>query len=151
MNEDAEVKSWFKSLPGKLQRQLAKDLQVIAQGLVDDIKAAAPVDTGKLRDSIRVRRGKKTLEYFVEAGGSATTRSLERTTTYQREVQIGSGDTEGIARGGPAGVSYDYALGVEFGNSRVPAQPFFYSTYRRRQVEVRQEIEAAVADALSKA
>lgn len=148
---EKEVNSWFKQLPGKLQRELARDLQQIASNLSNDIKAAAPVKTGALRDSVRVRRGRKTLEYFVEAGGPTTTREYVGSAKYQREVSIGSKDTQGIARGGGSGKAYDYALGVEFGNKHVPAQPFFYTTYRQRQNQVREEIEQAVFRAVSRA
>jgi len=148
---EKEVQSWFKELPGKIQRELAKDLQRIANELSNDIRAAAPVVTGTLRDSVRVRRGRKTLEYFVEAGGSTTTRQYGGSARYQREVVIGSGDTQGIARGGSSGKGYDYALGVEFGNTHMPAQPFFYTTYRVRQAQVREEVEQAVLNAVSRA
>ena len=70
---DEAVTSWFKALPSKMQRQLARDLKDIADNLAADIKAAAPVKTGKLRDSVRVRRGRNTLELYVEAGGADTT------------------------------------------------------------------------------
>lgn len=126
----AELQSWFKSLPGKVQREFAKDLKRIADGLAEDIRRAAPVgETGRLKESVRVTRGRKSLELYVEAGGPLTT----------KEVRGGSG------------VAYDYALGQEFGNSRTPANPFFYSTYRARRDEVRADIEEAVAQAIAKA
>lgn len=149
---EKEVNSWFKSLPGKLQRELARDLQRIAGELKEDIQAATPVGaTGKLRESVRVRRGRKTLEYFVEGGGPTTTKAYAGRTSYQRQVDVGSGDTQGIPKGGKGNVAYDYALGVEFGNTRVPAQSFFYNTYRARQDDIREEIEEAVFDVLRRA
>jgi len=148
---EKEVNSWFKSLPGKIQRDLARDLQRIAARLSDDVKAAAPVDTGALRDSVRVRRGRGTLEYFVEAGGPSTTRGYLGRAKYKREVVIGSGDTEGISKGGSSGVSYDYALAIEFGTKNMQPKPFFYFTYRARQDEIRQEIEEVVLNAVRRA
>jgi HK97 gp10 family phage protein len=126
----AELQSWFKDLPGKVQREFAKDLRRIADGLADDIRAAAPTgETGRLKESVRVTRGKKSLELFVEAGGALTT----------KEVRAGSG------------VTFDYALAQEFGTERQPAYPFFYATYRVRRDDVRAEIERAVADAIARA
>jgi HK97 gp10 family phage protein len=124
-NDVVAVQSWFKSMPNRLQRQLALDLQRIANNLQADIKAAAPVKSGALRDSVRVRRGRNTLEYFVEAGGSNT----------MGEIRTGSG------------VSYDYSLAVEFGTKKMEAQPFFYSTYREKRDAMREEIAQAVYEA----
>lgn len=125
-----ELQSWFKELPIKLQRELAKDLKEIADGLAEDIRRVTPEgETGNLRSSVRVRRGRRTLEYFVEAGGVTTT----------KEVRQGSG------------VQSDYALHVEFGTSKMSPQPFFYSTYNERRADVRREVEEAVANALGKA
>jgi HK97 gp10 family phage protein len=125
-----DLQSWFVDLPKKLQRELAGRIKDIADELADDIRAAAPEgETGKLKESIRVRRGRNTLELFVEAGGNLTT----------KEVRGGSG------------VPYDYALAQEFGTQKRPAQPFFYSTYRARRADIRQEIDDAVSDVISKA
>lgn len=125
-----ELQSWFQQLPRKLQRELATGLRDIADELAEDIRREAPEgETGKLKQSVRVRRGRGTLELFVEAGGDLTT----------RQVREGSG------------VDYDYALGVEFGNQHAPAQPFFYSTYHARRDDVREKIDDLVGDVLSKA
>lgn len=125
-----DLQSWFRALPYKLQRELAGELKDIADGLADKIRSEAPTGpTGKLKDSVRVRRGRKTLELYVEAGGDLTT----------KEVRAGSG------------VAYDYALAQEFGTQRMPAQPFFYSTYRAEQAGIRERIEDAVSDVIAKA
>lgn len=125
-----DLQSWFKALPGKLQRELAGQLKEIADELASDIRAAAPAgETGRLKESVRVRRGRKTLELYVEAGGDLTT----------KDVRQGSG------------VRYDYALAQEFGTQKMPANPFFYSTYRARQSEIRERIDRAVSDVLAKA
>ena len=43
-----------------------------ADRLATAIKEAAPVDTGKLRDSVKVRRRRNDLDLEVTAGGDAT-------------------------------------------------------------------------------
>ncbi len=146
-----KLQSWFKQLPYTLKRELAGRLQEIAGELADDIKSAAPVKSGALRDSITVRRGRGALTFNVEAGGAATTKTIQRTAGYERDVAIDSGDTEGIARGGGGHVTYDYAMAVEFGTHKMPAEPFFYSTFRVREPAVREQIEQAVNDVLGKA
>jgi HK97 gp10 family phage protein len=126
---DDEVQSWFRNLPYKLQRELAGKIKEIADELADAIRDAAPEDSGLLKQSIQVRRGRGTLELYVEAGGSLTT----------KEVRDGSG------------VPYDYALAQEFGTSHQPADPFFYPTYNELKDDVQEQLKDAVADVLDKA
>lgn len=104
----------FDSLGGKLsemaqlpQGTIADQLNEQADKLVVDMKAAAPVRTGKLRESIRKEQGTDGRSVLVKAGGPLTT----------RPARSGKGD-------------YDYALGTEFGTSKERPEPFFYSTYR---------------------
>lgn len=82
--------------------------------VVADMKAHAPRRTGALANSI----GKQKLgplKYRVKAGGLATTKD-----------------------------GYDYAVGTEFGNHHVGAQPFFYNTYRVHKKEAKNNIRKAV-------
>lgn len=60
----------------------------------------------------------------------------------------GSNDLEMLVQAGGSGVDYDYALAFEFGNSRQPARPFFYPTYREKRDEIVQAIGDAVSEAL---
>ncbi|WP_271572528.1 HK97 gp10 family phage protein [Bradyrhizobium sp. CCBAU 11386] len=126
---DDELQSWFFGLPFKLKRELAGKLKEQADELAGAIKAEAPVASGKLRDSVKVRRRRNELELEVVAGGQATS----------KEIRKG------------AGVDYDYALAIEFGTTEHPAEPFFYNTARERMPDIRDNIEQAVADALAKA
>jgi hypothetical protein len=125
----AAVQRYFRGLPMKVKRQVAGVIKEQADGLAEAIRAAAPKKTGALAGSVQVRRGRNSLELVVVAGGAATT----------KVVRKGSG------------VSYDYALGVEFGNSHVGERPFFYTTYRARADGIRQAIEDGVAEALKNA
>ena len=113
-------------LPIKLKRQLATAIAVEAERLADAIKAAAPVDTGKLRDSVKVRRTKRDLTLEVTAGGDTTIHGTH----------------------GPGGEA-DYALFVEYGTRKKPAHPFFYSTARQMQGEIQANIAKAVEDVLN--
>jgi HK97 gp10 family phage protein len=127
---DQELQSYLGQLPVRLKRELAAELKRQADDLADAIRAAAPQgDTGHLKDSVEVRRGRGSLSLVVTAGGDATT----------KEVRAGSGQP------------YDYAMGVEFGNEHVPAQPFFYSTYAERKDDIEQAIADKVADVMARA
>lgn len=149
---DDEVQSWFDALPYKVKKELAGKIKEQADSLAADIRAAAPRRTGVLAESVKVRRQRDTLDFVVTAGGDATTKTYGRDTGYEREVVIGSGDTEGIAKAKDgAGVTFDYALANEYGTVDQPAQPFFYNTFRARQPEIREAIEEGVAEAISKA
>src|SRR6476659_4803009 len=84
---------------------------LIKQGeeLAENIRNAAPIRTGTLRSSVRVRDvssddGTK-LTVLVIAGGPKTTKRTN-------------------------GHSYDYSVGTEFGTLKEKPEPFFYSTYR---------------------
>src|SRR5689334_1005097 len=105
---DDDVQGWFDDLPYKVKRQLAAAIKEQADGLAAAIKDAAPVRSGKLRDSVRVRRRRNELELEVTAGGDDTT----------KELRSGSG------------IEYDYALAAEFGTSKEEAEPFFFPTFR---------------------
>lgn len=126
---DDEVQSWFSGLSYKLKRELAGRIKEQADDLASAIKAEAPVKSGRLRDSVRVRRRRGELELEVIAGGEATS------------VEIREGSA----------TDYDYAIANEFGTVNAPAQPFFYNTARERLPGIQEEIEQAVADVVSKA
>jgi HK97 gp10 family phage protein len=127
---DQDLQRYLGQLPVKLKRELAAELKRQADDLADAIRSAAPQgETGKLRESVQVRRGRGSLSLVVTAGGETTT----------KEVRTGSGQP------------YDYAMGVEFGNEHVAAQPFFYSTYAERKDDIEQAIQDKVADVMARA
>lgn len=128
MREDEDVQRWLDQIPFKLRRELAQEVQIEAQGLADAIEAAAPRDQGDLADSVEVRRKRNTLEFEVTVGGDKTT----------KEVRGGSG------------VEYDYAMGIEFGNEHVPAQPFAYPTARAMAPGIEQRLTDKVDQILDK-
>lgn len=76
----------------------------LAQHLVPVAGPGDP-DPGILRDSIRMGPGRRETSVVVEAGGPTTTKQ-------------------------GAGGSYDYANAQEFGTQDMPANPFFWPSYR---------------------
>lgn len=111
----------FAELPHKIERELSGVIRGEAEGLADVQRASlraqlqAPDDSGDLESSIRVEPGDNPLEYIVKAGGETTTAD-----------------------------GFDRALGFEFGTSKQPARPFFYSIYRERADGIRDRIAKAV-------
>jgi HK97 gp10 family phage protein len=126
-----EMQAYFESLPDKVQDELADVLQQQAKRLSDAQRGAlqgqeaAPAETGHLEDSCRVETGDDPLDVHVLAGGELT----------ETDVRDGSG------------IPYDHALAFEFGNSRQPARPFFWNTYRA----LKPDIDNAISDAIQKA
>jgi HK97 gp10 family phage protein len=127
-----QLQDYLESLPDKVQDNVADVLQEQAEALSATQRAAlqsqeqAPDETGHLAESCQViTNPDDQLDVHVVAGGDLTT----------TEVREGSGEP------------YDYALGFEFGNSRQPARPFFWNTYRA----MKPDIDDAINDAIGKA
>jgi HK97 gp10 family phage protein len=123
---DDQLQDWFSGLSFKVKKRLARTIKDEADRLATAIKSKAPVKSGALRDSVKVRRRKSDVDLEVTAGGDTTIREI---------------------RGG-SGINYDYARAVEFGTVNAPAEPFFYNTYREMAPEIRQNIDAAIEEAI---
>jgi HK97 gp10 family phage protein len=125
-----QMQEYLESLADKIEEHVADVLQDQAQQLADAQRAAlrahqaSPDESGHLEKSIQVEV-RDPLDVHVVAGGELTT----------TEVRTGSGEP------------YDYALGFEFGNSRQPARPFFWNTYRA----MKPDIDTAINEAIGKA
>lgn len=116
-------------IPKAIAGDLGKGVDEQAHRLAEVMRSVAPVGpTGNLRRSIRVSPGKHPLQKRVTAGGELTT------------VEVRSG----------SGVPYDYAMGVEFGNEQVSAQPFFWPPYRLLRSRIRSGIARKVKPAMAK-
>ena len=137
----AKAKRVMRSLPSSVQERLAAQNAANADDLVGTIKGFVPVDKGDLRASARREAvaSKSQIAQRVSLGGSSTTKAIGKR-AYDREVKIGSGDTKGRKKqSGGAKVTYDYALGNEFGTEDMPAHPSFWPAWRlkRRRYKAR--------------
>lgn len=99
-------------------------LSKMAEQMADDMRAAVPVATGALRDSIRTERAEK---------------------PYPAVLIIAGGTPETMKQMG-RGVVFDQAVGVEYGTTKMEAQPFFMPVvedYRRnKQDELVSDLDA---------
>ena len=124
------LKAKIAGLSPKIKAAIRPALDKGADELVATMKSIVPVanvDGGELRDSIEKHPGRHELAVVVVAGGPTTTRK---------------------GKGKP----YDYSRAVEFGHvaedgSNVPADPFFYTTYRARKTRIRNRIKRAISAA----
>lgn len=107
-----QFKTDMQDLVNRAKQDFHQTLLLQANELADNIKAAAPVRTGTLRDSVRVRdvstSDETKLSVLVIAGGPKTTK------------QENSG-------------SADYAVITEYGSRKEKPEPFFFSTFRLYQ------------------
>lgn len=105
------------------RKEITAQLPVFARELITDQQMLVPVDEGDLAQSIRMEPGRTLLSVKVVAGGTERTR---------KEIRKGSG------------VYTDTALAMEFGNSRVSAQPFFFPPWRAHRKRIRRKIANSV-------
>lgn len=116
-------------IPVEVGLALQEAVATEANEMVAAMKAAAPVKTGNLRESIRANLSSKSpLRVIIRAGGPLTT----------KEVRAGSG------------VAYDYALGTEWGTQKESPHPFFYSTARAKKPAAQRRISQKAKSALGK-
>lgn len=154
MSPDDELQRYVADLPRKLRDELAGVIEDEAEALsaaqrerLRSLQQASD-ETGNLEQSCRVAEGAHDLERIVRAGGDGTTYTYDRSTNYRKQVVIDGRDNRGIKKGGTGTVTYDYALGFEYGTSKQPARSFFWSTIRERRDAMQKRISNAVARVL---
>lgn len=111
------------ALPKKIRDEAKKATKKNADELANRIRASVPVDSGDLRASVRVEETE--MGHAVLAGGALTTKAARQ----------GHG-------------SYDYSIGTEFGTVDTPAQPFFWTSYRKLKKRMRGRVRRAAAKAI---
>lgn len=104
----------------KLARAVLKvkkeNAEEIADEIVEAVRAEVPVREGNLRDSVR----------FVgnERGGRI----------------VAGGTPETMKKFNDGGATFDQALGVEYGTTKMPAHPFFWSVLRRYEKKLEKSL-----------
>lgn len=99
-----------------------------ANDMASNMRNAASVESGKLRDSIRVE-AKPPFGAIIRAGGPTTTKPVRK---------------------GYKG-TYDYALATEFGTRKERARPFFWPMWRLNKRSARSRINRALKKAIEEA
>lgn len=108
----ARLDQKLKMLPERVVKHIRSEMEIAAGQIVEAMKQAAPVDEGDLRDSIGWTWGRP------PAGASIVA---------QVKSKLGDQLTLSIYAGG--GRAY-YASFIELGTRKMPAQPFFYTTWK---------------------
>jgi HK97 gp10 family phage protein len=99
-----------------------------AEQIANNMRAAASVKSGKLRDSIRIEL-RPPFGVRILAGGPSTTKPVRKGQT----------------------ATYDYALAQEFGTREERARPFFYPMWRLNKRAARSRINRAMKKAIEDA
>jgi HK97 gp10 family phage protein len=120
----------FRKLTVDMQRQVYNDavaeLDATSTTLVTMMKNVVKHGpTGNLANSIRKEPGKVPTVVRVKAGGESTTV-------------------------GHAGKAYDYARAVEFGTTRMTAEPFFFPTFRLMRKRMRSSMRRKITKTIEK-
>lgn len=156
----------LRQIPADVRVAIRESMAKTADEIVARMKRKVAEDTGTLESTIawtwgnapkgtiglvQARadslRAEDTITIF--AGGPPTTKRVGNR-TYERSVAIGSGDTRGIQKkAGGANVEYDYALAVEFGTKQMPAQPFFYVTWKQMKRAARSRQRKAMREGIA--
>lgn len=134
----------------KLARALTivkhREGRALADEVADAVRGAVPVRSGALRDSVRVIENKNGT-FTVRVGGTPETMKPYggRRGQTNREVreQIGA-VTVTDQGGGSYSVVFDEALAVEYGTTRMAAQPFFWPAVRPFEKRIEKSLAGAI-------
>lgn len=135
----ANIQRQFASVPGYIIREVEAELEVVGRDLVAQMKALAPYDEFDLIASIGFDRKGRDV-------GTATIRTLKGAASYGFIgilVYAGRGLTENRDE--------NYAIFQEFGTKDMPANPYFFPTYRSNRSRLRAKITRAVTRGVKKA
>ena len=125
-------------IPDIAREAAAAAMEEGAQEIVDAMKMAAPVDSGDLRDSIGWTWGEVPAGSFVIDEIRSGKNKGDQYATLRIKIYAGSRDAF-------------YARFQEFGTRSQPAQPFFFSTWRREKAKFRRKIRAAIRKRIKEA
>lgn len=135
------LKAVLKAIPPQLVADLSREIFAEAERLAAVQRTLVPVDTGALRDSIRVEAGATPLQAVIKAGGKATT------------VKIRKGRGLVLRAAGALGLGipdYDYARAQEFGTVTQEGRSFFFGPYRKGKRAMRTRVRKKAKASMKK-
>lgn len=145
----------LKTLPAEATAETRAAIKRQAAALTAEMKALAPVYSGRdprpvpgaLRDAIRPRFSQKGLYVRVGIFGAQAARKAARAAVLTRKG-VKRSRAKRLAEAAERDVFY--ARWIEFGTTKMRAQPFLYPTFRRHRAAFRGEIAGAVVKAIRK-
>lgn len=106
----------LKQFPGKLNDEMAQQLEKAGDEILDEAKRLAPVRTGALRDSIKRRSRRRGMKTTVRVFCDYPKTGKRHKTSTKKQVK---------------GKRDYYAFAVEYGTKHMQAQPFFMPAVRK--------------------
>ena len=131
VGEKAILDDLRKNYPGKIEDKVFDAITDGVNRIRGEAKRRVPVDTGRLRFSLQARSFKKKM-YGVVYADYPKNRALHKTTTKRQK----------------AGTPDYYAMCIEYGTFRAPAQPFLKPAVEKVQRHITQNIKAALNEAV---
>lgn len=125
-------------VPDIARAAAAKAMEEGAAEIVAEMKRLAPVESGKLRNSINWTWGDVPAGSFTIADIRSGKNAGEQYATLRIKIYAGSREAY-------------YARWQEFGTKSQPAQPFFYVSWKRHRAKFRKRIRDAVKAAIKEA
>lgn len=117
---------------GVLREKVFGALQRGGEAVAEEARARVVVDTGRLKESIKVKSHSRTLSVKVEADYPKNARLRKRKTRKQK-----------------AGSKEYYAMAVEYGTRHVSARPFLMPAGEAKARMITDEVEKALEEALN--
>jgi len=138
----AKLQRRLDKIPKEIKEQVKREMERQADQIVAQMKAAVPVESGNLRNTIgwtwgRLGKGQHALAQAKNALGSEMTLTVYAGNASTR-VDHGSGERQ-------------LARLIEFGTRTMKAQPFFYPVYRAKKKKARAAIRKSVGKAVKAA
>lgn len=119
----------LEAIPKATVAAVTPAMRKAAEGMADTMRQLAPEDTGDLKASIAVTPAGQATPAYSQPGGSMV--------VPDNAVAITAGNTE---------VRYPHL--VEYGTSKVPPHPFFWTAFRLHRKKAASAIKRAVAKAV---
>jgi len=138
----AKLQRRLDKIPKEIKEQVKREMERQADQIVVQMKAAVPVDTGALRNSIgwkwgKLGKGQTAIAQAKNAFGDEMTLTIYAGDASTR-VEHGDGERQ-------------LARLIEFGTRAMKAQPFFYPVWRARKKKARATIRKSVGEAVKAA
>lgn len=121
----------LKAIPEKVTAAIKPALLKQGNAMADTMRRFAPVDTGKLKDSIAVTPPEASTPPYSTPGG--------RMVVPETSVAVTAGNSD-----------VRYAHLVEYGTTKMQAAPFFWPAVRLNNKKAKKAIKAAVGRAVRK-
>lgn len=125
------LKARLAAIPQDVKAAVQPALTKQANAMADSMRSLAPVDTGKLRDSIAVTPPDASTPPYSTPGGKMI--------VPETSVAITAGNKD-----------VRYAHLVEFGTVKMSAEPYFWPAVRLNQKKAKAAIKRAISTAVRK-